>query len=144
MQFPPTSYHLVPNFKCQVATWDEIIGGLRKLRNEELEVRNLSCLSSSREDGSVIYLYNCFWPLPEQPLSGPRPVEVMTIFYCLIWDSPNLKGQVPEFVAPRNRVAQLYPRALGFLLQCVPLTGSPGKCWFTKRTKVQYICKSYL
>jgi hypothetical protein len=25
-------------------------------------------------------------------------------------------------------------------LQCVPLAGSPGKCWFTKITKVQYIC----
>jgi hypothetical protein len=29
-------------------------------------------------------------------------------------------------------------------LQCVPLVVSPGKCWFTKRTKVQYICMSYL
>jgi hypothetical protein len=29
-------------------------------------------------------------------------------------------------------------------VQCVPLAGSPGKCWFTKRTKVQYICISYL
>jgi hypothetical protein len=26
------------------------------------------------------------------------------------------------------------------IVQCVPLAGSPGKCWFTKRTKVQYIC----
>jgi hypothetical protein len=34
------------------------------------------------------------------------------IFYCLIWDSPNLEGQVPIFISPRNRVAQLYPRAL--------------------------------
>jgi hypothetical protein len=30
------------------------------------------------------------------------------------------------------------------IVQCVPLAGSPGKCWFTKRTKVQYICMSYL
>jgi hypothetical protein len=27
-----------------------------------------------------------------------------------IWDSPSLEGQVPVFVSPRNRVAQLYPR----------------------------------
>jgi hypothetical protein len=33
----------------------------------------------------------------------------------LIWDSPNLEGQVPVFIFPRNRVAQLYPRALGSL-----------------------------
>jgi hypothetical protein len=28
---------------------------------------------------------------------------------------PNLEGQVPVFISPRNRVAQLYPRALGSL-----------------------------
>jgi hypothetical protein len=28
-------------------------------------------------------------------------------------DSPNLDGQVPLFISPRNRVAQLYPQALG-------------------------------
>jgi hypothetical protein len=39
----------------------------------------------------------------------------MTIYYILVWDSPNLKGQVPVFKSPRNRVAQLHPRALGSL-----------------------------
>jgi hypothetical protein len=29
-----------------------------------------------------------------------------------IRDSFNLEGQVPVFISPRNRVAQLYPRAL--------------------------------
>jgi hypothetical protein len=28
---------------------------------------------------------------------------------------PNLEGQVPVFISPRNRVAQLYPEALGSL-----------------------------
>jgi hypothetical protein len=28
---------------------------------------------------------------------------------------PNLEGQVPIFISPRNRVAQLYPGALGSL-----------------------------
>jgi hypothetical protein len=28
---------------------------------------------------------------------------------------PNLEGQVPVFISPRNRAAQLYPQALGFL-----------------------------
>jgi hypothetical protein len=69
-----------------------------------------------QEDGSVIYSYNCFWSLPEQSLSGPSPTELTTIFYCLIWDSPNLEGQVPVFISPRNRVPQLCPRALGSLL----------------------------
>jgi hypothetical protein len=43
------------------------------------------------------------------------PVGLMTIFYCLIRDSPNLEGQVPVFISPRNRVAQLYPQAMGSL-----------------------------
>jgi hypothetical protein len=38
-------------------------------------------------------LYNCFWTLPEQSLLGRSPAEHTTIFYCLIWDSPNLEGQ---------------------------------------------------
>jgi hypothetical protein len=29
-----------------------------------------------REDGSVIYSYNCFWALPEQSLSGPSSTEL--------------------------------------------------------------------
>jgi hypothetical protein len=37
----------------------------------------------------------------------------MTMFYCLmIPGSPSVKGQVPVFISPRNRVVQLYPRAL--------------------------------
>jgi hypothetical protein len=39
----------------------------------------------------------------------------MTILHCLyFWDSPNLEGQVPVFISPRNTVAQLYPQALGY------------------------------
>jgi hypothetical protein len=30
-----------------------------------------------------------------------------------IWDSPILEDQVPVFISPRNRVARLYPQALG-------------------------------
>jgi hypothetical protein len=66
----------------------------------------------------VIYFYNCFCALPEQSLLGRSSAELTTIFYCLIWDSPNLEGQVPVFISPR--VAQSYPWALGSLLS--PLT----------------------
>jgi hypothetical protein len=58
-------------------------------------------------------LYNCLWALPEQWLLGRSPAELTAIFYCLIWDSSNLESQVPVFISPMNRVAQLYPRALG-------------------------------
>jgi hypothetical protein len=65
-----------------------------------------------REDGLVTYLYNCFWALPEQWLSNPNPAKFTIILYHLICDSPNLKGQFPVFICPRNREAQLCPRAL--------------------------------
>jgi hypothetical protein len=45
-------------------------------------------------------LYNCFCTLPEQSLLGLSPAELIAIFYCLIWDSPNLEGQVPVFISP--------------------------------------------
>jgi hypothetical protein len=41
-----------------------------------------------------------------------------------IRDSPNLESQVPVFTSPRNRVAQLYPQALGSL--CVAFFVSQG------------------
>jgi hypothetical protein len=53
--------------------------------------------------------YNCFWVLPEQSLLGRSPAELTTIFYCLIWDSPNLEGQVPVFISPRHWVPFLSP-----------------------------------
>jgi hypothetical protein len=37
------------------------------------------------------------------------------ILLSQIRDSPNLEGQVPVFIYPRNRVAELYPQALGSL-----------------------------
>jgi hypothetical protein len=39
-----------------------------------------------RENGSVIYPYNCYWALPTQLLWGPSPAELATISYCLISD----------------------------------------------------------
>jgi hypothetical protein len=37
------------------------------------------------------------------------------ILLSQIRDSPNLEGQVPTFISPRNRVAQLHPQALASL-----------------------------
>jgi hypothetical protein len=34
-----------------------------------------------REDGSVFCI--CCWPLPAQSFSGPSPLELATVFYCL-------------------------------------------------------------
>jgi hypothetical protein len=38
-----------------------------------------------RKDGSVVY--NCCWSSPAQSLSGPAPVGLATIFYCLKFET---------------------------------------------------------
>jgi hypothetical protein len=51
-----------------------------------------------------------------QCLSDLGPTGLKTMFYYPNFlDSSNLEGQVPVFISPRNRVAQLYPQALGSL-----------------------------
>jgi hypothetical protein len=51
----------------------------------------------------------------------------------LFWDSlkPSVMGRA---------LLRSDRKLIRFVIQCVPLAGSPGKCWFTKRTKGQYIC----
>jgi hypothetical protein len=66
-----------------------------------------------REDGSVVY--SCCWSSPALSFLGPSPAELTTVFYCQIQDTPNLQGQAPIFISPRNRVAQLYPEPVGSL-----------------------------
>jgi hypothetical protein len=46
-----------------------------------------------------------------QSLNDPSRAEPVTILYCLMWESSNLKKQVPVFISPKNKVAQLYPRS---------------------------------
>jgi hypothetical protein len=76
---------------------------------------------SWREDGSVISSYNSL------SFSGPSPTELMTTSHCLVWDSSNLEDQVPVFISHRNKVAQLYPRALGSLyVASYDLQGNDG------------------
>jgi hypothetical protein len=43
------------------------------------------------------------------------PQNSWPYFTVSIRDSSNLEGQVPIFISPRNRVARLYPQALGSL-----------------------------
>jgi hypothetical protein len=39
-----------------------------------------------REDGSVVY--NCCWSSPAQSFSGPSPAGLLTVFYCLRFETP--------------------------------------------------------
>jgi hypothetical protein len=51
-----------------------------------ITVRHLRvCCSLWREDGSVVY--NCCWRSPAQLFSGPSPVGLATIFYCLRFET---------------------------------------------------------
>jgi hypothetical protein len=60
-----------------------------------------------REIGSVVFNFST--ASPAQPFTGLSPTGLGNILYCLYFrDSPNLEGQVPVFISPRNRVAQLY------------------------------------
>jgi hypothetical protein len=68
------------------------------------------------EDGSVFY--NSCWALPAQSFSGPSPTWLITTFYGLIRDSPNLQGQVPVLTSPRKRVAVI-PPGTGFPFSCL-------------------------
>jgi hypothetical protein len=38
-----------------------------------------------RENGSVVY--NCSWPLPAQTFSGPTPMGLVAIIYCLRFET---------------------------------------------------------
>jgi hypothetical protein len=61
---------------------------------------------SWREDGPVIYLYNCYWSFPALSLLNRSLAGLMTISYCLIW------GYVPSLsplTTRRATVEAFYP-----------------------------------
>jgi hypothetical protein len=63
----------------------------------------------------LVYNYCCH--SPAQSFSSPSQLGLITIFYCLRFATPPIwRGRSPVFVFPRNRVAQLYPKALGSLV----------------------------
>jgi hypothetical protein len=101
--------------RCPPGTCDQFYS---RLENFFRQLRVCNFVAPSLTRGRVCnLLYNCFWALPEQSLLRRSPAEPTAIFYCLIWDSPNMEGQVPVFISPRNRVAQLFPLGTGLLTQ---------------------------
>jgi hypothetical protein len=55
-----------------------------------------------QEDGSIVY--NCCWPSPAQSFSGPSPVGLATIFYCVRFETRR--------VAVANSPVQMLRRAV--------------------------------
>jgi hypothetical protein len=93
---------------CQAPVWGR--------RQDFFTVRPLRvCLESPLlwEDGSVVC--NCCWPSPAQSFSSPSPTVLMTIFYCLRFETPiTWRARSQYLYLPRNRVAQFYPSGTGF------------------------------
>jgi hypothetical protein len=63
------------------------------------------------------------------------------ILLSQIRDFPNLEGQVPILISPRNRVAQLYPQALGSLSFASYHSTGPR---LHKRVKIAYFRINYI
>jgi hypothetical protein len=90
---------------CRAPIWDPRSIFLFTWNSLYRQLRVCYSVEPSLTRGRVCnLLHNCFWSLPEQSFLGRSPAELTAIFYCLIWDSPNLKGQAPIFISPRNRV----------------------------------------
>jgi hypothetical protein len=65
-------------------------------------------ITSSLMRGWICHLQ--LLPALASTFSGPSHIGLMTTFYCLRFETPpNLVGQVPIFITPRNRVVRYTP-----------------------------------
>jgi hypothetical protein len=95
-----TVSHSVSRSRCRAPLWD--------WRPDISSCRNVAVLSlwgALSDDRTGLQF-------AVQSLNGASRAEPVTKLYCLIRDFPNLEGQVPVFISPRNSVARLYPPAL--------------------------------
>jgi hypothetical protein len=71
-----------------------------------------------RKDGSVVY--NCYWPSPGQSFSGPSPAGLMTMFYCLIFETPlTWRDTSLYFYPPAGHGDLIIPPGTGFPFRCL-------------------------
>jgi hypothetical protein len=105
---PPTdSRSVCLRIKHPSGAYDQIF-----ITGRQLRVCRCGALSVTRGRSVVS---NCCWPSPEQPFSGPIPVGLVTIFYCLKFDTHPTGGPGSRIYISQEPVAQLYPQALGSL-----------------------------
>jgi hypothetical protein len=91
--------------RAHSGTCDQILLPVGRLLSESCGFVSVGALSDERTSLQFAV----------QSLNGSSSAGPLTILYHLIRDSRNLEGQILLFISPRNRVAQLYPRALGSL-----------------------------
>jgi hypothetical protein len=78
-------------------------------RSEEIIYKCFSSLC--REDGSVVY--NCCWSSPAHSFSGLTPVGLVTIFYCLRFETSPPHGNLTSCLCLASLVFRLYSLGLG-------------------------------
>jgi hypothetical protein len=67
-----------------------------------------------REDGSVVY--HCCWASPAQSFSGPSPAGLMTILYCLRFETPQTwRARFPYLYIPGTGWSGYNPSVMGSL-----------------------------
>jgi hypothetical protein len=128
---PMVSRPVCPGVRRPSGTCDQFFF-LLEISFRQLRVCNFVAHSLTR--GRVCkLLYNCFCALPEQSLLGRSPAELTAIFYCLIWDSTNLKGQVLVFRS------QVRPWPMSLRCKCYVCHGSYHFEQFLKLCAVMWV-----
>jgi hypothetical protein len=64
------------------------------------------------EKESVVY--NCCWPSPAQSFSGPSPAGLITIFYCLRFETPPSGVPGPRIYISHEQGGPVVPPGTGF------------------------------
>jgi hypothetical protein len=77
------------------------------------------CGARSLTRGRVCVVYNCCWPSPTQPFSGPSPAGLMTIFLRLLHPG----GPGPHIYIPQEQDGLVIPSSPGFLLDMSNVLG---------------------
>jgi hypothetical protein len=84
---PESESHITTDGRSASLSWNEASD--RGLRSDFLTARKLRvcwCGALSMTRG-LVCRWNCCWPSPAQSFSGPSPVGLVTIFYCLRFDT---------------------------------------------------------
>jgi hypothetical protein len=119
---PGLSYQLVTSHNCNSqmtqllklkVLWRPTVSRKCVLVSNHLRTKMRFMLppdSQSSDDRTRLRLH-CCWPSPAQSFSGPIFAGLMTIFYCLRFDTPpNWSGRTPHLYPPGARCPSYTPR----------------------------------